>query len=74
MEQQVHYEVTDAVAVIALNRPDNMNAFTTELRADLAQALHDVASDDSVRAVVLTGEGAAFMRERISKSLGSRNP
>ena len=60
MEKQVNYEVADAVAVIALNRPDNMNAFTADLRADLAQALHDVANDNSVRVVVLTGEGRCF--------------
>jgi len=60
MGDLVNVEVVDAVAVIALNRPDNLNAFTSELRADLAQALNDVASDDSVRVVVLTGEGRCF--------------
>ncbi len=73
MEKQVNYEVADAVAVIALNRPDNMNAFTADLRADLAQALHDVANDNSVRAVVLTGEGRCFSAGAdLNESLGSR--
>ena len=73
MEKQVNYEVADAVAVIALNRPDNMNAFTADLRADLAQALHDVANDNSVRAVVLTGEGRCFSAGAdLKESLGSR--
>ena len=77
MEKQVNYEVADAVAVIALNRPDNMNAFTADLRADLAQALHDVANDNSVRVVVLTGKGnirdsrvnASVVAERIIENL-----
>ena len=60
MGDLVNVEVADAVAVISLNRADHLNAFTSELRSDLAQALHDVASDDSVRAVVLTGEGRCF--------------
>jgi 2-(1,2-epoxy-1,2-dihydrophenyl)acetyl-CoA isomerase len=73
MERQVHYEVADAVAVITLNRPDSMNAFTTGLRADLAQALHDVANDDSVRVVVLTGEGRCFSAGAdLKESLGGR--
>jgi 2-(1,2-epoxy-1,2-dihydrophenyl)acetyl-CoA isomerase len=73
MAKQVNYEVADAVAVIALNRPDNMNAFTTDLRADLAHALHDVANDNSVRVVVLTGEGRCFSAGAdLKESLGGR--
>ena len=73
MEKQVNYEVADAVAVITLNRPDNMNAFTADLRADLAQALHDVANDNSVRVVVLTGEGRCFSAGAdLKESLGGR--
>lgn len=73
MEKQVNYEVADAVAVIALNRPDSMNAFTADLRADLAQALHDVANDNSVRVVVLTGEGRCFSAGAdLKEGLGGR--
>lgn len=54
------YEQHDAVALIALNRPDSLNAFTTELRAALLAALERARDDDSVRAVVLTGEGRSF--------------
>jgi len=73
MGDLVNVEVADAVAVIALNRPDNMNAFTEDLRADLAQALQDVASDSSVRAVVLTGEGRCFSAGAdLKDSLGGR--
>ena len=73
MEKLVNYEVADAVAVIALNRPDNMNAFTADLRADLAEALHDVTNDNSVRAVVLTGEGRCFSAGAdLKESLGGR--
>jgi len=60
MGDLVNVEVADAVAVISLNRADSLNSFTSDLRSDLAQALHDVAADDSVRVVVLTGEGRCF--------------
>jgi len=56
----VKYEQQDAVAVITLHRPDAMNSFNTELRADLAAALDKAHNDDSVRVVILTGHGRTF--------------
>ena len=60
MSDIVKYEQQDAVAVITLFRPDAMNSFNTELRAALAFALEKAHEDDSVRVVVLTGEGRTF--------------
>lgn len=60
MSDLVKYEQSGAVAVITLNRPDSMNAFTTELSLELQLALEQVAGDESVRVVVLTGEGRCF--------------
>ena len=60
MSDIVKYDQQDAVAVITLNRPNSMNAFTTELRADLLEALEKARDDDAVRVVILTGEGRSF--------------
>ena len=60
MSDIVKYEQKDAVAVITLHRPDAMNSFNTELRAALVDALEKANHDDSVRVVVLTGEGRTF--------------
>ncbi len=60
MSDLVKYEQSGAVAVITLNRPDSMNAFTTELSLELQLALERAAGDESVRALVLTGEGRCF--------------
>ena len=46
----------DGVATLTLLVP----AFTAELRAELTRHLHNVAADENVRAVVLTGTGRAF--------------
>lgn len=46
---------TGAAAKIVLNRPERMNAWSDALSADLLTVLRDVAADDSVRAVLLTG-------------------
>jgi 2-(1,2-epoxy-1,2-dihydrophenyl)acetyl-CoA isomerase len=45
---------------IELNRPDRLNAWSHELSADLLKILREVAADDRVRAVMLTGAGRAF--------------
>ena len=60
MSDIVRYAQEGAVAVITLHRPDAMNSFHTELRAALAFALEKAHEDDSVRVVVLTGEGRTF--------------
>jgi enoyl-CoA hydratase/carnithine racemase len=60
MSDIVRYEQADGVAVVTLNRPDAMNSFTSQLSIDLLAALEDARNDDSVRAVVLTGEGRCF--------------
>lgn len=49
-----------AAATIVLNRPQRMNAWSSAMSRDLLQALRDVAADDAVRAVMLTGAGKAF--------------
>ena len=45
---------------IELNRPDRLNAWSKELSSDLLTVLREVAADDEVRAVMLTGAGRAF--------------
>ena len=45
---------------IVLNRPDRRNALSRALVADLRQALSDLHQEKKVRAVIITGSGAAF--------------
>lgn len=56
----VMLEQRGRVAIVTLNRPESLNAFDQHLRDDLLRAVKQVAADDSVRAVVLTGAGRAF--------------
>jgi len=60
MADTVIYDQQAAVAIISMNRPDSLNGFTTELCADLLHAFEKAHTDESVRAVVFTGEGRAF--------------
>jgi 2-(1,2-epoxy-1,2-dihydrophenyl)acetyl-CoA isomerase len=49
-----------AVAIIALNRPERMNAMDNALMVALREITEAVSGDGSVRAVLLRGEGRAF--------------
>lgn len=53
-------EITDGIVTLTLNRPEAMNALSSELRRALADAFRDLARDPDVRVVILTGAGRAF--------------
>lgn len=54
------YEVKDGVANLSLNRPEVYNALNDGITYELQDAWKLIAKDESVRVVVLTGEGKAF--------------
>jgi 2-(1,2-epoxy-1,2-dihydrophenyl)acetyl-CoA isomerase len=56
----VRWDLTEAVATIALNRPRAHNALTAEMKTALLAALRRAADSPEVRAVLLTGAGPAF--------------
>jgi enoyl-CoA hydratase/carnithine racemase len=58
--ETVLIDVDDRVAVVTLNRPEQMNAWNGALSSDLDDALRWAAADDVVAAVVITGAGRAF--------------
>ena len=45
----------DGVVVVTLDRPDRRNALSTVLRQEGNALLADLADDDSIRALVVTG-------------------
>ncbi|MDH4145059.1 MAG: enoyl-CoA hydratase/isomerase family protein [Acidimicrobiia bacterium] len=49
-----------SVARLVLNRPEKLNALNLRIGVEVLHALDDLACDDDVRAVVLTGAGRAF--------------
>jgi 2-(1,2-epoxy-1,2-dihydrophenyl)acetyl-CoA isomerase len=58
--ETVQLDVADRVAWIVLNRPDALNAWTTQLGEDMRAALEHAAEDPGIRAIVFTGAGRAF--------------
>lgn len=58
--ETIRYEVEDRIAILTLNRPDKLNAFTNEMAEEVIDAFERVDADDAVRAVIVTGAGRAF--------------
>ncbi|KAK6160974.1 hypothetical protein DH2020_004355 [Rehmannia glutinosa] len=55
----VHRE-PNGVAYLIINRPKSLNSLTRSMMEDLAAAIKSLASDNSVRVIILTGSGRAF--------------
>ena len=54
------YSVGEKIATITLNRPDRMNALSRSLEKEIYSAFDEADADRGVRAIILTGNGAAF--------------
>ncbi|MET3998669.1 2-(1,2-epoxy-1,2-dihydrophenyl)acetyl-CoA isomerase PaaG [Marinobacterium sp. MBR-109] len=58
--ETIEFEITEGVAVLTLNRPDRMNSFNTQMHGEVRDALKQVKKDDSVRCLLITGNGRGF--------------
>ncbi|MEI6574819.1 MAG: enoyl-CoA hydratase-related protein [Bacteroidota bacterium] len=54
-------QLTDGVAVLTISRPEALNALNTRFYEELNDYLDSIEDNDSVRVLVLTGEGKAFV-------------
>jgi len=66
-------EKKDGIARITLNRPQVLNALSNQLLAELKEALEDIADDDTVGVVILTGSGRAFSAGADIKEMNNSN-
>ena len=58
--QHIRTEIGDGIGTITLNRPDKLNAFAGTMREEVDVAVKELAADDAVRVLVITGAGRAF--------------
>jgi len=58
--ETVNVSIEDGAATILLNRPETMNAWNGQFGIDLREAIEQVAGDEAVRAVMITGAGRGF--------------
>lgn len=61
MYENIKYEVKGNLGYLTINRPKALNALNTEVLSELADALKEIETDDAVKAVIVTGEGKAFV-------------
>ncbi|MCH1626298.1 enoyl-CoA hydratase-related protein [Ferdinandcohnia quinoae] len=60
MFETIKYEVKNKIAWITLNRPERLNAFTEQLNREVKFAIKQSSKDETVRTLVITGQGRAF--------------
>lgn len=58
--EQILYESRDSVALITLNRPEKLNAWTRRMEEEFIDAVQRASSDSDVRVIVVTGAGRGF--------------
>jgi len=68
---EILYEVTDPVATITLNRPDQLNAWTNRMGTEVRHAVATAEADPAVVGIVLTGAGRGFCAGADMKTLTS---
>lgn len=67
-------EVHDLAGLVRLNRPQAMNALNNELLAELMDALEDYDQEQSIGAIVITGDERAFAAGADIKEMASASP
>ena len=58
--QSLQYDLKDGLALVTLNRPDQLNAINMEMRHDFTALTEELFFNDDVRVVLFTGAGRAF--------------
>jgi len=74
VDDVVRYEVDGGVAIVTLNRPEHLNTMSPDLIEGAMAAFEEAASDDAVRAVILTGAGRGFCAGGDLGGMASRAP
>src|ERR1700733_6996698 len=65
--------VEDGVAILTLNRPENLNALSDEIRLGLVESLSRLGADTAIGCIVLTGAGRGFCAGGDVKTMGGRS-
>src|SRR5215510_10251072 len=60
MYESIIFTSQDSIGLLKLNRPEKLNAFGGPIRDEILDLLPKVASDETIRVLVITGEGKGF--------------
>ena len=64
----IAFDRHDAIAILRLDRPDNLNAWNLQMREELRDAVRACVDDDDLRVLIITGTGRA--KHGIAESMG----
>jgi enoyl-CoA hydratase len=54
-------EISDRIATVTINRPDKLNALNDDVMLEISKAIDELAADERVGAIIVTGAGRAFV-------------
>ena len=74
MYEHILYRVEDPVAVVTLNRPERLNAWTPTMDIEVRDAVRRACQDEAVVGIVITGAGRGFCAGGDMEVLTSRQP
>lgn len=72
--ETILYEVSNGVALVTLNRPEAMNSLNDQCYREMQDVLREIAADEAVGAVILTGAGRAFCAGADVKAMNPDTP
>jgi enoyl-CoA hydratase len=72
--ENIIFEKEENISVITFNRPEAMNALNNQTRAEFASAVDEVAADDEIKVLILTGNGKAFVAGSDIKEFNKTTP
>ena len=77
--QQILYDVSEGIATVTMNRPEQLNALTQQMYEEMRDAFAAATDDKGVHVIILTGAGRGFTAgadmndlQSLSKKTGSR--
>jgi enoyl-CoA hydratase len=74
MYENIILEKEENIAVITFNRPEAMNALNNQTRGEFRDAIADVAADENIKVLILTGSGKSFVAGSDIKEFNKTTP
>jgi 2-(1,2-epoxy-1,2-dihydrophenyl)acetyl-CoA isomerase len=74
MYETITFETKEHVGLLTLNRPDKLNAFTARMNREIVSVCKEVARNDQIRALLITGAGRAFCAGEDLASVSGSEP
>mgnify|MGYP000844282745 CR=1 FL=1 len=69
-QELVRIERLAGITIVTLNRPEVLNAMSTDLRNQISSTFDELSNDDETEVIILTGAGKAFTVGLDLKELG----